>query len=137
MNKPIRNYEDLLHEEQRLKAQLASYKLLIAEDAKALREGLNPIKRGIAFAKSLVTRDDNGPLLNFGLNFSIDMLLRRLLLARAGWIVKVLVPYVVKNYASHIISDDEREKITKTIRKWIKKVLHKKEKPIFETEIVS
>ena len=135
MNKPIRNYEELLHEEQRLKAQLSSYQVLIKEDLTAIREGLNPVKRGIALAKRLLTRDDNGPLLNFGLNFSIDMLIRKLLLARAGWLFKVVVPYVVKNYASHIVSEDDREKITKSIRKWFKKVLRKKDEAVFETEV--
>ena len=42
MKKAIKTYEDLLQEEQRLKGELDSYKVLIKEDIQGLKEGLNP-----------------------------------------------------------------------------------------------
>lgn len=132
MNKrAIKTYDDLLQEEQRLTTELASYKLLIREDFTALKASLNPVKRAAATIKNLFTFDDNGPLLNFGLRFGTDVLLRKLLLGRAGWIAKVVVPYVIKNYASHLITEDQRRAVAKTISKVLSKLMMKKKKEPF------
>ena len=132
MRKAIKTYEDLVEEEKRLQGDLASYKGLIKEDITALKESLNPIKRTITTVKNFFTFEDRGPLLNFGLNFSFDFLLRKVLLARMGWITKVVVPYLVKNYASHLITEDQRKALAKSISKVISKLLMKKKKEPFE-----
>ena len=134
MNKRvIKTYEDLLQEEQRLTTQLASYKELIRDDVTALKAGLNPIKRAAATVKNLFTFGDNGPLVNFGLKFGTDVFLRRILLGRANWIAKVVVPYVIKNYASHLITEEQRKTIVKTVSNLLSKVMMKKKKERFET----
>lgn len=133
MTRKIKTYDDLLQEEQRLTVQLRSYKDLIKEDIAGVKAGLNPVKRSMKFVKNIFTRDDNGPLLNFGLNFGLDVLLRRVLLGRASWVTKVMVPYVIKNYASHLITEDQRRAVGKTVSKFISKVLMKKKKEPFET----
>ncbi|MGE5521021.1 MAG: hypothetical protein ACM3VS_13905 [Candidatus Dadabacteria bacterium] len=137
MNKAIKTYEDLTQEEQRLKGQLESYKLLIKDDITGLKEALNPIKRGIGVAKRLFTRDNNGPVLNFGLNFGLDMLLRKILLARAGWMVKFLIPYIVKNYASHIIAEEDRGKIVNAVAKLFAKFKIKKPQQAAEAVVAN
>jgi len=82
--------------------------------------------------KNLFSREDKGPLLNFGLNLGMDVVLRRMLLGRAGWVAKVMVPYLVKNYASHLITEDQRKAVGKTVSKFISKILMKKKKEPFE-----
>lgn len=133
MNKKISTYEDLLQEEQRLTAQLSSYKELIKDDIAGIKEGLNPIKQITKTVRSLFTRGDNGPLLNFGMNFGLDVLMKKVLLGRASWITKVVVPYVIKNYASHLITEDQRKNVAKTVSKFMTKILMKKKKEPFET----
>jgi hypothetical protein len=137
MNKPIKTYDDLVREEQRLKGQVESYKLLIKDDISGLKEGLNPFKRGVAVAKRLFTRDSNGPIVNFGLNFGIDVLLKKILLARAGWIVKFLIPYIVKNYASHIIAEEDRGKIIGAVAKLFSKFNIKKPRQAAEAIVAN
>ena len=133
MTRKIKTYEDLLHEEQRLTAQLGSYKELIKADIAGIKQGLNPVKRVANTVKNLFTREDKGPLLNFGLNFGMDVVLRKILLGRAGWLTKVVVPYVVKNYASHLITEEQRKNVAKSVSKFISKFLMKKKKEPFET----
>lgn len=130
-NKPIKTYEDLLQEEQRLTAQQVLYKDLIREDITGLKEGLNPVKRIAAQAKNLFTFDDNGPLLNFGLKFGTDIFLQKVLLGRASWIAKVVVPYFIKNYTSHLITEDQRKAVAKTVSRLLSKVMMKKKKEPF------
>ena len=132
MNQRIKTYEDLLQEEQRLNTQLASYKTVIRDDIAGLKASLNPVKRAVATAKNLFTFDDNGPLLNFGLRFGTDVVLRRLLLGRANWIAKVVVPYLIKNYSSHLITEGQRKAVAKAISKFFSKFMMKKKKEPFE-----
>jgi hypothetical protein len=132
MNKKISTYEELLQEEQRLTAQLSSYKELIKDDIDGIKQGLNPFKQVAKTVRSLFTRDDNGPLLNFGMNFGLDIFLRKILLGRASWITKVVVPYVIKNYASHLVTEDQRKNVARSVSKFLTKFMMKKKKEPFE-----
>ena len=126
MTRKINTYQELVQEEERLNAQLDLYKGFIKDDIAGLKLALNPFKRIAANIRGLFSRGDNGPLVNFGLNFGIDVLVRKLLLARAGWLAKIVVPYVAKNYASNLVSEDQRKAITKTVGKFVSKILSKK-----------
>jgi len=132
MNQKIKTYEDLLQEEQRLTTQLASYKGVIRDDITGVKAALNPVKRVAATVKNLFTFDDNGPLLNFGLKFGTDVLMRRVLLGRASWIAKVVVPYLIKNYSSHLITEGQRKAVAKTVSKFLSKFMMKKKKEPFQ-----
>jgi hypothetical protein len=132
MTKKISTYEDLLQEEQRLTAQLSSYKELIKDDIDGIKQGLNPFKQVAKTVRSLFTRGDNGPLLNFGMNFGLDVFLKKVLLGRASWVTKVVVPYVIKNYASHLITEDQRRNVAKSVSKFLTKFMMKKKTEPFE-----
>lgn len=122
----IRTYKDLLQEEQRLQQILKSQETLIREDLVSLKENLEPVKKVYDQVHKIFTRDNRVPLFNVGLEMSIDILLRRFLLARAGWFAKTFVPYVVKNYASHIIGEEKRKAIIKKIEELFNKIRPKR-----------
>lgn len=125
----IKTYKDLLEEEQRLQQVLKSQEILIREDLMSMKENLEPVKKVYDQVHKVFTRDNRVPVFNIGLELSIDMLLRRFLLARAGWFAKTFVPYVVKNYASHIISEEKRKIIIQKIEELFNKIRPKKSKP--------
>lgn len=124
----IRTYDDLLQEEQRLQNVLKGQEILIREDLVSMKENLEPIKKIYDQVHKIFTRDNRVPLFNVGLELGIDMVLRRFLLARAGWFVKTFVPYVVKNYSSHIIGEEKRKAIIKKIEELFNKIRPKKER---------
>lgn len=111
----IKTYEDLLQEEQRLVAQLKTTEALIRNDIAGVKEGLQPIGNVVKTLGRFATRDRTGAFANFGLDFSVDLLVRRFLLAKAGWFTKILVPYLIKNYSSHIISERHKARIMEKI----------------------
>lgn len=121
MNKPIRTYQDLIQEEQRLQVQLLSYKELIKDDFTGIKQSLNPIRQVKNTVKKLFTRGNNGPLMNFGVNVGLDFIIRKYILAKAGWVTRFLVPFVVKNYTSHIVGNEGKSKIAKSIKNIISK----------------
>lgn len=112
----IRTYDDLLQEEQRLQLQLKSQETLIRQDLAGFQENLEPVKKVFNTVQKIFTRDNRVPFFNIGLELGIDVLLRRFILARAGWITRILVPYLVKNYSSHIIGEEKRKALIKKVR---------------------
>jgi hypothetical protein len=128
MSSAIKTYEDLLQEEQRLLQQIKSQEVLIREDLAGLKESLKPVGKIYNVLHKMATRDHTGPLANLGIDFGIDILVRRLILARAGWFTKILVPFVIKNYSSHIISDEQKAKLTQKIQNIFNKIRPKKDK---------
>jgi hypothetical protein len=118
----IKTYEDLLQEEQRLLAQLRATEVLIRDDIAGVKEGLKPLGNVMKTIGKFTTRDRTGALANFGLDFSVDLFIRRILLARAGWFTKILIPYLIKNYSSHIISEQQRAKLMEKINNFFSKL---------------
>src|SRR6266498_3685906 len=94
-----------------------------------MKENLEPVKKVYDQVHKVFTRDNRVPIFNVGLELSIDMLLRRFILARAGWFVKTFVPYIAKNYASHIIGEEKRKAIIKKVEELFNKIRQKKSKP--------
>jgi len=125
----IRTYNDLFEEERRLQQILKNQEILIREDLVSMKENLEPIKKVYDQVHKVFTRDNRVPVFNIGLEIGIDMVLRRFLLARAGWFAKTFVPYIVKNYTSHIISEEKRKIIIKKIEELFNKIRPKKDKP--------
>ena len=136
MKRPIKTYSDLLQEEQRLQVVINNHKALIKADITGIKDSLNPVKKVVDTFKQFTTRGRIDPLANIGLNFSIDVLVRKLLLARAGWLSKTIVPFLVKNVTSHLINEEDRTKIganiQKIFHKIVRKIKHKKEEPVIE-----
>lgn len=122
----IKTYKDLLQEEQRLKAQLKLQEVLVRQDLVSLKENLEPVKKVYDQAQKIFTRDNRVPIFNIGLEMSIDLLLRRFILRKAGWFAKIFVPYVMKNYASHLIGEEKRKAIIKKVEELFNKIRPKR-----------
>lgn len=122
MSKAIKTYDDLLQEEQRLMKQLKVHEELIKEDFAGLKEGLKPVSNVFKVFNKMATRDNTGPILNFGLDLGVDLVIRKWLLAKAGWFTKIVVPFIIKNYSSHIISEEKRTKLVKRVQNILNKI---------------
>lgn len=105
MNKRINSYQDLLDEKERLQSLLIAQKEIIREDIREIKEDLAPVRSAISLAGKFVTRDKHNWVLNAGANTVIDLVVKKLILSRAGWITRLVVPFLVKNYSSHIIAN--------------------------------
>ena len=123
MTRKIKTYEDLLQEEQRLTAQLGSYKELIKGDIAGVKDGLNPIKKAKDKVKSLFSRDDkNSPAMNFTLNFVLDYIIRKIIPNRTSVLTKTVIPFVLKNYVSHLITDEQRKAFSNSLNGLVAKI---------------
>lgn len=136
MNDKIRTYEDLLEEQKRLMGILKGHEELLKQDFIGVKEGLKPVGNALNFVNKMATRDQTGPLANFGLEFGLDLVLRRFLLARAGWFTKIAIPYLVKNYASHLITEEKRDLWIQKINGFMQKLRPKPAATAYEAEDV-
>lgn len=116
----IKTYEDLEAEEKRLQGLLYSHKENIKDSLAAVKANLNPFKQVAATAKRLFSRDRSNPMMKLGLDIGVDVVLRKFLLAKAGWFTKIVVPFFVKNYSSYFINEYKKSKLLQKIRGFFK-----------------
>jgi len=119
MTKQITTYKELLAEKARLHALLAEQKLQIKEDWQGIKEDLKPSFLIVSTVKKLFTRKASCIIGGVGLTLLADGLIKRVLLAGAGKFTKWVVPFFVKNYASHLT--EEPHKLIDKIKHFFKK----------------
>ena len=50
----------------------------------------------------------------------IDLVLKRIVLSKAGWFARLVVPFFMKNFSSHVIADN-KDKIFNKLFSWFGK----------------
>ncbi|NCI45881.1 hypothetical protein [Sediminibacterium soli] len=124
MNNPvIKTYDDLLLEKRRLKSQLTEKEAALREEFSDIKRKLKPVTKVMDFIEKLTTRDSSNPLLNTGLQVGVNLLLKNLLLKKAGWVTRILMPFFVKNFLSHEASEHPEwmQKLARLFRKTFRK----------------
>ena len=104
MKKKMRAYDQLLFEEQQLEEDLRFHRKRIIDKWQHLKASVQPAVIGMKLAENVLTRaETNNPVLNTGVNWAIDLLVKKWILKKSGWITKMLVPFVIKNITSNVI----------------------------------
>jgi hypothetical protein len=107
MNKSsIRTYADVIAEKERLEALLIIQKQRLLADWESVKTELEPVNNAIGVIGKFAQSDKSNPLLNMGLKFASDIFLKNFVFAKAGWVTRLAVPFVMKNYSSHLIADN-------------------------------
>jgi len=104
MNQPIKTYTDLCEERDRVKNLLVLQRQKIKDDWHELKDEFIPVKNAFGVMGQMTSADKSNPLVNAGLKLASDIFLKNFVLAKAGWVTKLAVPFVVKNYSSHILA---------------------------------
>jgi hypothetical protein len=107
MNKRIQSYSDLVAERERLQMLLEMQKEIVSGDIAEIKEQLKPVTSFLSFSGKLITRDGSNFVLNAGANTIIDLVVKKLILSRAGWLTRRVVPFLLKNYSSHFLSENK------------------------------
>ena len=118
MNKSIHSYEDLLKEKERLELLLQARKMIIHQDVQELKAQLQPVRDVLHFVKKITTRDKTSLLLTIGSDIVINSVVRRFILSRAGWFMRTIIPYFLKNYSSHVLVE-QTDKWMDKLRSWL------------------
>lgn len=119
MNKKIQTYDDLVEEKKRLEELLTVQKHTISSNWVEMKEEFKPVNNIIAFFGKLTSRDKSNPLVNMGIDIGGDILLKRIILARAGWLTRLAVPYILKNYSSNVFAEKGKSLVHR-LKHWLK-----------------
>jgi hypothetical protein len=100
----INNYEELVLERKKLEANLTYYKSVISHEVAAIKHKMEPITDVVSFfSPSKNGALPNNTLLQAGANLGIELLVRQKLLSKAGWLTKLVVPFLLKKMSSKAI----------------------------------
>jgi len=120
MTTKINTYEDLIQEKQRLQLLLQMQKQWIREDIDEIKEELQPIKVAMSAVGKITSREPGNWAMNFAGNKLIDLVVKKLILRKAGWLTRIAVPFFLKNVSSHVIAEN-KDKILDKLFSWIGK----------------
>jgi hypothetical protein len=117
--KKLNNLNDLKSERLRLRLQLVAVEEELKSDLEWIKEELNPVKAAGRFLGNAFINKNNG-IINDGVKITIDTLLKNIILSRSGWLVKLIVPFIIKNISSNYILENKSE-----IFSVLKNLIHK------------
>ncbi len=105
MKKPIKTYKDLVEERGRLENLLAVQKQRIYDDWSAVKAELSPVTTVFGIAKKVLKPSPNNPALNTVLTMISNLFLKNFVLAKAGFLTRMAVPLLLKNFTSHVVAE--------------------------------
>jgi hypothetical protein len=123
MKTEIQTIDDLRAERARLKNQLELSKIQMKQEVKAIKSELSPMHQAVGLVGDMLTAPKRG-LLNVGVGIGVNMLLKRGLLARAGWLPRLVIPLLAQNLATNLIYK-HRTSLLENALLWVKKVTDK------------
>ena len=118
MSKRFTSYNDLLKEKQQLEVLLQAQKEVIRCDVDEIKLKLQPVKEAFEFIKKITTKDRTSLLLDLGSDIAINTVVRNFILSRAGWFIRLVVPFFLKNYSSHFIAE-QKDKWIEKLKSWL------------------
>ena len=118
MSNPIKTYEQLMAEKKRLQTLIEAQKELIRYDVKDLKHELRPVGVVFSFLKSITSRSGKLGVLNYGVDMFVDLVFKKMILAKAGWITRLTVPFLVKNFSSNKLAENKNT-FLKKLRSWL------------------
>ena len=113
MTKQIRTYDDLLEEQARLKMLFGAQRELVRQDINEIKLELLPVRKAISVIGKFATRDNRAQLITSFADTMIDIGLRKLIFSKAGFLTKLILPFIMKNFSSHVINDNKDKIISK------------------------
>jgi hypothetical protein len=104
-SRPISSYEDLCKEKERLTELLKGQRAQIQRDIEGLKNEFKPIVSLSENVTKLLSREDGkDPLVSAGTNIGIDILVSKLF-SRSNFLLRLVLPAILKNISSHILPD--------------------------------
>lgn len=125
MKNNIETIDDLRAERAKLHHQMQLSRISVQNEILVIKEELNPARQAVGILNEVFTSPKKS-LLTLGIGLGVDIVLRRVILARAGWLPKLIVPFLVRNVATNMMQKNGKTIVEKSLV-WLKNAT---EKPI-------
>jgi hypothetical protein len=113
----IHSREDLRREKQRLQIEIKECEARLRSRIHSLEESLTPSTMAMNVIKKVSSSPDGGVIGN-GIRNAVGHLAYNTLFAGYSWPVRMLLTYVSKNVASHVVHDKGPEYVQKIVSWW-------------------
>jgi len=124
---PIKSIADLKRERRRLKAEIAEHELILKEDVAGFKDSLKPLNAVSKVVSKFFVAGDDRNVTNKWVDAAVTFALRNVVLSRAGWVTKLVVPMIARNYANNKLQENKAD-IVDTLRGWLHKLQDKRNK---------
>jgi hypothetical protein len=105
MTKKITTYAEMLVEEERLQQLKIVQEQQIQTDVQAIKTELLPITNFASTAKKFFVRKSSEGLTFLSIKLLVDGFVKNVVLSKAGWVTRFIVPFFLKNYASNVAKE--------------------------------
>lgn len=101
----INNYDDLVAERRRTELIIADRKQTINDRIEDMREKIAPLFTILSALNIFKKKDSDGnhSMLKLGSSLAIDLLVGQKMLKNAGWLMRLVVPTLLKTVSSGVI----------------------------------
>lgn len=99
----INNYTELVAERKRIEQELAIQKAQINDEIQEIKDNLKPVTGLLSFFNTSKKQSLKSSAIQVGANIGIDVLLRNTILGKAGWLTRLILPFVAKKISSIMI----------------------------------
>lgn len=106
--KKIRSQKELQSEKLRLKLKLNATKEILKEDFEWIQNEITSGKIAGSLISNIFGKNVNG-LLNNGFRIATDVLLNNILLSKSTWVMRLIIPFIVKSLSSAYLSENKSE----------------------------
>ncbi len=100
MSETICTYDELKEQRKNLEILLEAQGQLIRLELEEIKEEIRPVQETFSSISEFVTRDKTTWVLDEGLNFLVDTLVKDFILSGSGRLTKFITAELIKNYAS-------------------------------------
>ncbi|RYY56871.1 MAG: hypothetical protein EOO09_04705 [Chitinophagaceae bacterium] len=121
MTNKISTYKDLIEEKERLQTLLSHQKEVLRDDIRGIKEEFEPVRAAAGFVGKFFKKDKTNPLLNIASNRVINLVVKNLFLRNAGWFTRLAVPFLAKNFSSHVLAGNKTQILGK-LASWFNKL---------------
>ncbi len=111
----IENNEQLQAEKERMSELLEVKKNQISNDFHDIKENLKPVTQVTHVVSNMLSNKNKSNLVRIGVTLGVELILNKIILRRAGWATKLIVPFLVRNVALNYINEHREEVITKAL----------------------
>ncbi len=111
----IRTVSDLLAEKERISEQIRVSRRQISADLDLIRDELNPFKGLSDKARKLLKGGEASPAVKQAVATAAGFALENFVLKRAGWVPRIIVPWVVKKVSGFVVAPRVNELVVKSL----------------------
>ena len=108
MTKKITTYKEMLEEEERLTQLLRFQQQQLKTDVGYIKDELRPLTQVGTMLKKFVTRKGTQGIAWLSIKVLVDGLVKNVILSKSGWFIRFVIPFFLKNYASHLAEEPEK-----------------------------